>query len=268
VGYPARATWRSGLIAPAYAHYSFQLAGPAEGSLAIDGLTVLNAAASGKSTGDVILARGPHEVELTGTLNGRSDQVRLTWSAGGSAPVDIARKYLWSGPAGGLLGEVQLSSGGTPSGPVLQRRVEGFLGFRHSTEALADSQPLTASWAGELAITSPGNYGFEVFSNGPCQVLIDDQVIVNNSQAAEEGATAAGIANLAAGAHSFKVLYNWSSGTGYLELFWTPPGGQKMLAGPEAFRAAPGAWRVGSVAEPPEYKLPLGETALPLGSGP
>src|SRR5438094_10672015 len=67
--YPARATWRTGLVAPAYARYSFQLSGTGEGSLVVDGLTVVSTAGgSEKTAGEVILARGPHEVALRGGL--------------------------------------------------------------------------------------------------------------------------------------------------------------------------------------------------------
>ena len=55
----------------------------------------------------------------------------------------------------GLLGEVQPGTGDQKGGPVLQKRVEAFLGFRHSTEALADNQPLTASWEGEFRPPRP-----------------------------------------------------------------------------------------------------------------
>ena len=58
-----------------------------------------------------------------------------------------------------------------------------------------------------------------------------------------------GAANLAAGAHRFKVRYNWNGGAGYLELFWTPPNGQRTLIGPDAFHTEGGAWSPGSVTE-------------------
>ena len=71
---------------------------------------------------------------------------------------------------------------------------------------------------------------------------------------------------LSAGGHPFKVLYGWSSGTGYLELYWKTPKGARTLMGPDAFLPARGAWPAGSVAEPPAYTLPAKDHAQPLGS--
>ena len=150
---------------------------------------------------------------------------------------------------------------------MLQRRVDGFLGFRHATEALADRNPLAASWSGTLAITEPGYYSFDLFSNGPSQLLIDDRPVAEITQAADEGTTASGGAQLSAGDHRIKVLYKWSSGTGYLELYWKTPSGPRTLMRPEAFGNGFGAWPAGSVTDPPVYRLPGQEDATPLGSG-
>ena len=83
--------------------------------------------------------------------------------AGGTA-------YLWSGPGRGLLGEVRLLSGDpfgplppdTPNtagpGAVVLRRVDGFLGFRHSPDALSNGAALMAAWTGSFTATSrPGH---------------------------------------------------------------------------------------------------------------
>ncbi len=61
---------------------------------------------------------------------------------------------------------------------------------------------------------------------------------------------------LGRGAHGFELQYDGRDGPGNLEVYWTPPGAQKSLVGPDVLRTDGGAWLPGTIKEPPYYKLP------------
>ncbi|MFL5734786.1 MAG: PA14 domain-containing protein [Chloroflexia bacterium] len=267
ITYPAQATWTGGLVAPAFANYQFRLAARGASALTIDGTEVVSTTtAGGQTDASIVLARGPHDVTLTGNLANGSDAVSLTWSSGGSPFAAIARKYLWYGPGRGLAGEIRqfandplaepppdVPGGSQP--PVIQRRVDGFLGFEAATNALAGGGSVVADWRGDLIITDTGKYTFDVHSNGGSVLLIDGNVVVDNRDASGDGKVGHGEVDLTTGAHHLEVRYNWSGGTGYLEVFWTPPGQQRAILGPEALHAAGGAWRPGTVTDAPGFQF-------------
>jgi len=212
-----------------------------------------------------LLARGPHEIKLAGSLVDSNTQIRLQLSAGGAATESVPRRLLWSGPREGLLGQIrpfaggELSADGPPEAqlqqPLLSSRIDGFLGFRDSPSALSGGGLLYGTWTGTLRAPQTGNYSFDVFSNGECQVLIDGQPVVMGTQGGGQGVTSAGQVTLTEGDHSIEVRYNWFGGTGYLELFWTPPGGQRTMLGPDALSTSGGIVDAAIVNEPPPVEL-------------
>jgi streptogramin lyase len=267
--YPAKVTWSGGLVAPAFANYRFRLTAHGSATLTIDGMPVVRTtAAIQQNENNVVLARGPHEVTLTGDMANAADAVDLSWSAGGTPFVSIARKYMWYGAGKGFLGEVRQFSNDpfgppppdVPGGsqpPVTARRVDGFLGFEASTNALAGGGPLVGDWQGDLTITDTGKYGFDINSNGGSLLLIDGNTVVDNRDSRTDTKAAHGDVDLSVGTHRIEVRYNWTGGTGYLELFWTPPAAGRALLGPNALLHAPGGvWTPGSITEPPGYQLP------------
>src|SRR5213079_1094790 len=92
LAYPVQAAWASKLVAPSYGTYDFQLSGANGGNLVIDGTPVFTLTTSTEpSEGKIVLARGVHDVRLTGKLDNATDAVRLEWSAGGGPFAQIKR---------------------------------------------------------------------------------------------------------------------------------------------------------------------------------
>lgn len=250
LNYPVRAEWRSSLMAPTFGRYTFSLDTVGAGRLLIDGAPVLtNTAQVTRSQGELLLARGPHDVRLTGTLADTASQVAFKWSSSDSAPVPIARQFLWNGPGRGLLGVIRpyqaditseppsgtTGANSSPPGGVVSERIDGFLGFRDAPSALGGG-PLYGTWTGTLTITNTGTYGFDVFSNGSSAVYIDGDLVVRSDSAGGQATAGAGQVELTAGQHRYELRYQWQTGIGYLEAFWTPPGGVRTLLGTDALR--------------------------------
>ncbi|HUS15736.1 MAG TPA: PA14 domain-containing protein [Chloroflexia bacterium] len=270
LAYPVQAQWQGGIVAPAFGRYRFAVEAPAGTQLIIDGQSVLTGTtAPGTSDHEVVLARGPHDVTLTSTLANADARVRVQWSVGGQVMAPVARKFLWGGPGKALLGEIRPVTG-DPFGPlppdtaggatpVTQRRTDGFLGFRDAPNALSGGAPLVAAWTGTLTAPATGPYQFDIFSNGGSTITIDDNLVVDNRAGGFEARNAGGQATLTAGPHKIDVRYTWGGGTGYLEAYWTPPGGQKVLIGPANVHADGGIWQPGTITEPGNVQAQLGE---------
>jgi 4-amino-4-deoxy-L-arabinose transferase-like glycosyltransferase len=249
LSYPVKANWSGGIVAPAFGRYRFSVDHNGDGGLIIDGTQVLTTTATvPHAETDLVLARGPHDVQLFGTLADAQDKVAAKWLAGGSEFVSIPREYLWYGPGKGLLGQVfpfggdLLNEAPNPDAEAaraLAVRVDGFLGFRHSPDALTGGQMQTR-WVGTLRVPEGGRYQFSVNSNGESVVLVDGKPVVSNLQVSGQAREASGEVDLTPGDHRYELRYNWSGGTGYLEAFWTPPGGQREMLGPDTLHAEGG----------------------------
>lgn len=246
LSYPISATWATNIVLPSAGKYVFSLDAPGDGSLIIDGSPLLaTSAASTHIEGDVNLARGPHEVILTGALADAGQKLTLQWTPGTTGFNPIPKQYLWNGRGRGLLGELRPFGTGDLLNPdqngtrILTERVDGFLGFRSAPDGLIPGAFL-ASWSGTFNVTQPGLYGFSVFSNGDSAVLVDGQVVLSNTNTAGNAREIVGQVELSPGEHRYDLRYSWSFGTGYLEAYWTPPGGQKMLIGPDVLHTTGG----------------------------
>ena len=268
LAYPMQADWKGDLVAPAFAEYSFRLTAPGEANLVIDGMSVVSTTGGPDPVeSSIILARGPHEVNLTANMAKSDDSIALGWSAGGTPYTAVARNYMWFGPGRGLLAEVRpfandpfgdpppdLPNVGTQP-PVIFRRLDGFLGFQAASGALADGNRVVTDWAGDLDIAQTGTYTFEVKSYGGSVLLIDGNLVVDNRDLAEEPTTHTGQVVLDSGTHRFELRYNWDKGLSYLEVFWTTPGGEREILGPDVLHAGGGAWLPGSITAPPGFQL-------------
>ena len=273
--YPATVTWSGSILAPSMGRYRLAIESQGAGSLMVNGTTVLTTtAATPNAETDLVLARGPHEVTLTGALAGAGSLVTLRWAPIGTELSPVDRQYLWNGPGQGLLGQVSAAQGIDVAAPVatgaeqpraVLSRVDGFLGFRHSPDANIGG-PMFATWTGTLNIEQPGTYTFDVQSNGDSAVFIDDSlvtVIRANGQPAQSG----GQVGLEPGPHKYELRYTWSSGTGYLEAFWTPPGKERELLGPDVLHTDAGIIDASTLAsEPPPAEIPKPGDKPPAGA--
>ncbi|HET6262979.1 MAG TPA: PA14 domain-containing protein, partial [Chloroflexia bacterium] len=236
--FPATAAWRGSIVAPSMGRYRLAIEAQGAGSLVVNGRTVLTTTAeTPKAETELLLAKGPHQVTLTGAMRDAQSQVRLQWASVGSELAPVAKQFLWNGPGQGLLGQVSnnqnidvgvptvADAGGQPP-KVVMSRIDGFLGFWHSPEATIGG-PLFATWTGTLNVERPGNYVFDVNSNGDSAVFVDDK-LVTLIRASGQPVQSGGQVELASGPHKYELRYTWGSGTGYLEAFWTPPGSERV----------------------------------------
>jgi DNA-binding beta-propeller fold protein YncE len=261
--YPVRAAWSGQVVAPAYGRYKFSLDNADDAALVVDGQEILSTSAgSPHSEVDLLLARGVHDIHLEGIMQSDADRISVQWQVGGGEFTPIPKQYIWQGPGRALYGQFGRPAGDLLSpeaGNVLSRllhaRIDGFLGFRHTPEALV-SGGMEGTWTGTLNITQPGNYSFEVMSNGNSVILIDGSLVVNNIQGQGAQHSSSGQVDLTAGEHSFELRYDWVGGTGYLEAFWTPPGRERTMLGLEAFVPQGGIVDPSAVpSEPPPVQL-------------
>jgi hypothetical protein len=225
--------------------YRFEVKGPAGSTLIIDGKRVLATERTGQSENEAVLARGLHKVSLRGTLPGREARIELRWAMAGFELVPIARPFLWSGPGRSLSGEIRLASGSSEREGSLhpvQRRIDGFLGFRDAASALARGQSIVGAWRGTLSIRDRGVYEFGVISHGASTISIDGKVIVDNRHTGPSPGSADARIALGPGEHRFELEYVWTSGIGYLEAYWRPPGGERSMLGLASFRTEGGVW--------------------------
>ncbi len=262
LSYPVAASWRSNLVAPAFGRYRLQIDAPSAGGLVVDGRQVLTTTTTTtRAETELLLARGPHDIELFGTLANSSSRVTIQWSAGSAAYAAIPRQYLLYGSYRGLLGEIhpygsdllaQPATNGAQS-RISAARVDGFLGFRDA--GAIGGGGMEGIWTGTLTITNTGQYSFETFSNGDSVVFIDGKPIVKNMQGGAQPRSASGQVVLSTGPHSYELRYNYTGGTGFLEAFWTPPGGQRRLLGSDALHTGGGVLTSADVIEPPPVQL-------------
>jgi sugar lactone lactonase YvrE len=271
--YPVQASWTGGLYAPQFGRYRFSLDMPEDAQFVIDGTPVLTTTETEMhAEANLILARGIHDVELRGVLNGEASKVQLEWQTGGQASAPVPSEYLWYGPGRGLLGQVwqitpdltgpgwDAAQANLPASAIT--RLDGFLGFRDTQGALVGG-PFTAVWKGDLTVPQSGNYNFESYSNGDSVILIDGAVVVDSSTntdstvAKDQPKTTKGDVSLTGGNHSIEVRYKWAAGTGYLEVYWTTPDGNRAMLGPSSLHTNGGIVESTAATEPgPAYLAP------------
>jgi hypothetical protein len=214
--YPVRTTLTGGIVAPQDGLYRFRVSGPAGTVLSIDGSRI--------STRAVALARGVHDIRLTAPLRDRSSRVQVVWQDGGLPPAPIPRRYIWDNHIGrGWSGVVRQGIR-----EVLERRIDGFLGFRQSQSDPGALQPYTALWSSNLRVTRGGTYRFRLLSNGTSSLRVDGGRVIN-SPGDGNAHVQKGKVYLAPGVHRLQVSYSWKYGVGYLEVYWTPPGGKTEI---------------------------------------
>jgi streptogramin lyase len=269
--FPVQASWQSGVVAPIYGAYTFYLTGSDTG-LEIDGRAVLavDPQADAQRSVNVVLAKGLHDVKLTGTMDNAHSRVDLLWAGQNGDPIVIDTRFLYVGPTGttgGLSGEVvagynSASLGSTdPLGDKsrIQRRSDPFIGFREATTSFGQG-PITARWQGKLMISQAGQYIFDTISNGPSLVFIDGQIVVDNPGNATGTSSVVGrLSSLQVGAHDVDLRYTWQSGPARWEWFWTPPGGEHALVPTGVLLPAARSWLASELSDAPIALLTGGQ---------
>jgi sugar lactone lactonase YvrE/4-amino-4-deoxy-L-arabinose transferase-like glycosyltransferase len=217
--YPHVAEWRAVLAAPAYGRYAFKLEGPPEAVLKIDETELT----TGGSEAGVTLARGNHTLSVRALLSG-PDAPRLLWrtpSDGQYAP--LPRHFLFRAPVtnNGLLGTYY--HGTTWSGEPGLQQIDPSMQLRFHLLPLP--RPYSVEWRGKLYIPSAGAYRFGASAIDESWIYVDEKMVVDNSR--NVGSYGEGGMVLSAGFHDIRIRYVDQTGHTYINVFWTPPGGQR-----------------------------------------
>lgn len=262
--YPVRVTWSGALVAPSYNRYRFRLSAAAGTTMAIDNVQVISPTSS---RGSVVMAQGVHSVRLTSTLATRRSPVSLSWAVGTGGLQAVPRRYLWDGQVGeALQGDITLHA--SPLAQhitgITERRIDGFLGFRSTPLAFSWFGPMNGRWSGTLHVRRAGRYGFSLNSLGTSDLLIDGRPVVSDIAAGASPNLNDGEVRLSRGHHSVVIAYSFQAGVGYLECWWTPPGGTRQLfVTPDLRPSSPGV-TFSRHFVPPRIILPP-PTPEPLG---
>jgi len=80
------------------------------------------------------------------------------------------------------------------------------------------------------------------------RLFVDGNPVVDNRHKDGPPKEGTGRVGLKPGTHRLEVEYSWRSETGYLEVSWTPPGGERALIGGEGFSVKGGLWWPGKIA--------------------
>lgn len=266
--FPATAEWRGGLVAPSYGDYTFSLEADAPNAvLELDGNPILRSTnGNAPVTVEMVLARGMHDVRLSGALRDANGKLQVSWSAGGSgaAPAAVDPLYLFNGPTNGLSGEVGPLALSAPDVVLKQpdpfdgkatasRRSDPFIGFREGS-VLFGNPAFVARWQGKLNVMSEGDYAFNVNTPTNSAVIIDGKTVFGNGP--DGTGPGPGMVHLTAGAHDLDVRYVSPGGFVRIELSWTPPGGPTGLIPPTVLTPAARSWARGQMPDAPQAVFP------------
>lgn len=267
VAYPAIGTWQGGLVAPTYGAYTLALDGVASNvTLVLDGRTLLSVPSLDPTTPsegrqvEMVLAKGLHDVRLSGTLRDASSQLQLLWASGGPlSPIEST--FLYNGPTGGLLGEIAPATGQDVLGatdplgttPRQTRRSDPFIGFREASVLLGPVAYI-ARWQGTLAVPAEGDYGFSLNTGntGVGTVIIDGQTAFGNGP----NGPGTGTLHLSPGDHQLDVRYASQGGLSRVEFMWVPPGEQPTLVPPTVLSPLTRSWPRSELPDAPVVQIP------------
>ncbi len=266
--YPVQAEWRGSMVAPQYGVYSFSLAADSSDAvLELDGRPILQPkqglnVSSGPVTVDMVLAKGIHDVKLSGTLADATGKLQVLWASGGGQPGPIEAKYLFNGTVGGLSGELGPLSG--PATDVLktqdplgalhrtQRRSDPFIGFKEASVLFTDPSYF-AKWQGKLNVPAEGDYGFSLGTSGLGVVMVDNKSVYGNGP---DGPATGAPVHLSAGAHDIEARYASQGGSTTIELLWSRPEQPQEIIPPTYLTPLKRSWTKEELPDAPIASLP------------
>ncbi|MBI5351803.1 MAG: glycosyltransferase family 39 protein [Chloroflexi bacterium] len=215
------------LYAPQYGNYELILYSPADASLWLDGELILDGAGEQHVTRQ--LAQGDHVLKIQ--AHSGNDPLDLQWRipddngqlSGEPTSIPSSSLYLPAlVPVRGLLGNYYKGESWSP--PQVFSRIDPFIDMYIHIIPL--TRPYTVDWSGQIEIPASGIWSFGLWINGSAEVFIDDKLVVNAAEPADniEGAT-----DLKAGRHSIHIRFLDYLGGSRIHLYWTAPGGQREV---------------------------------------
>jgi len=258
---PWRVVWRGSLYVPAYGRYAFDLEGPGEAKLTLNG----EAVAWGQES---VLPKGLHALTLEYAVGSAGETLSLYWRGTGlerqvvpaealyaleASPHGLEAAYYrkpdWTGPPAAI----QLD-------PLIFSNcflLEGMFGI---------------IWRGQVFAPQEGAYLLGAESDDGSRLYIDGDLVVDNGGAHGE-MYVEGTVRLAQGWHDIEVKYAQEGGGMSLTLYWQPPGGQRERLPESHLRYPIAQWGVEDVAQaaqpaPPAPLPPSSAEMQPFTLGP
>jgi hypothetical protein len=171
------------------------------------------------------LAQGIYRLALTYRSGSQPADVTILWqppAAPVPAPLPATVLHTPALDDVGLLGDYR--EGADPNGMTLTQRKDRVLGFDFGL-----AQPYNVHWQGNLGVARAGEYLLATLADGPNEVVVDGQLVIDGRTDATADAEAdeaynEGLIYLAPGWHTISVRYTPQSDAPEFRLLWQPPG--------------------------------------------
>jgi sugar lactone lactonase YvrE len=228
---PFEVAWEGSLLLPVAGTYLFQIEGSAPHapdpvvSMQLDGRLVLDTSL-GLVEQTEHLAQGYARLTLRYRTTGAPGNWAIRWQPPEGSNEPIPREALYSPPLPdiGLIGTYHAGDGW--QGPALAVRKELVLGA-----AVDLPSPYSVVWSGKLAVPRAGETLFAVTANGPVQLSVAGQPLLDYLPPARVGegpAFSQASIYLQRGWQPLEVRYAPPQGQPDLRLLWQPPGSSPM----------------------------------------
>jgi len=218
---PFSARWAGSLYIPVYGSYSFGLEAAGWASLRV-GQEVSIEAEDGRAEGSVRLPAGFQSIEVE-TIQEGEGHLQVSWVTPEGEEELIPSSLLYSKDlyGHGLLGLYR--SGTAWEGAVEVQQLDPFIA---PNDVL--SSPFSIEWLGKIYVPVSGQYVFGTISDDGSYLYLENQLVVDNG-GHHGDEYSEGVIQLEDGFHDIRLLYFQDGGGRKIELYWTPPGGDKGL---------------------------------------
>ena len=254
---PFGVEWEGVLRVPGYGTYTLGVRSPAEIKLWLDESLVLDG--SEKVEGQFQLAKGNHALRFRATIPKKAGQTILYWKIPGGAMGPIPANVLYTAPvsSNGLLG-IYYHGDNWQGQPALQQIDPSLRIYFHNTPL---PRPYTVEWVGKLAVSRAGLYRFGLECIGDTWLYLDEKLVLeaHEGNRYEESDSIP----LAGGFHDVRVRYADRYGHSHINLFWTPPGGQREIIPPDALFPPRGDYPEAAVQAKPKAESKPGVPQRP-----
>jgi 4-amino-4-deoxy-L-arabinose transferase-like glycosyltransferase/sugar lactone lactonase YvrE len=222
---PFSAKWAGSLYVPSYGSYSFVLEASGWASLRV-GQEVALEVEDGRAEQGVQLPAGFQAIEVR-TVQKREGRLRVSWVTPEAEEEVIPPNLLYAKElyGHGLLGLYR--PGTTWEGPATVQQLDPFIA---PNDVLPS--PFSIEWLGKIYVPISGQYVFGTISDDGSYLYLDGQLVVDNG-GHHGDVYSEGVIQLEEGFHDIRLLYFQDGGGCKIELYWTPPGGEKALVSPE-----------------------------------
>jgi DNA-binding beta-propeller fold protein YncE len=245
---PADLDWRAALALDTTGTYGFRV--PPGFVLRVDDAALQAAASDGIR---VALARGTHLLEVSGTIESDAQPMVEWWPPGEVEWSPVATTSLYLAPAGGNGLRLNLTPLSEPASAADEYIDPVLAHYFHITPfASVNGNPpeWVAEWDGVLDAPSTGSYDFALDHSEHAALSIDGSLLMTDLGMAT--AKLESQVELTAGRHAISVRFEKTEdGAPWIDLYWTPPGGQHVVV-------------PGSVLYPPP-PAPVGQGAQEAG---